>query len=193
MNPTSAPRVTARLALLAAAAASPVAAAPITYTIDQPWEFSTSNTQGQDLTNLTGWVTFDPDVQTYAPTAWHFELTHFDPVWSNENGWGSSTVYTPLIIAGSGGSYSFAEGFSWVFRNDVYTSIRFGWAATSQSAVLAGEGDTVNFLAYEYVQRGPIASQRSINAGQATLVPEPGSAALCILGTATLLRRRRRN
>jgi hypothetical protein len=169
------------VALLAFAA--PAIAVPTTWSIDQPWEFYTSNTPaGTDLTNLVGTITWDRDVSNYYPSEWSFTLVHFDPAF---------TPHYPVIIEGTYPNLSDAPGLSWDFRRDVFAQIRLTFAPGMIDVLLDGTQDSVAFTASEYTQFGPISSQRGIFNGTMTLVPTPGAAALMGLAGLTAIRRKR--
>ena len=175
-------------ALLGAIAltATSAAATPVTYQIDQPWEWYTYSTPPE--TNLVGWITFDPSVDAYGPVAWHFELEHADPAISS---------YYPITIDGTGASYSYANGYGFTFRESVdglsslLTSVTIEWAPEAKDAILSGQGDAHAFSAVEYVHRYGVASNRSLSQGY-LVVPEPATASLAAVAAGSLLLRRRR-
>ncbi|MBO6514299.1 MAG: hypothetical protein JJ974_10080 [Phycisphaerales bacterium] len=174
--------ITATAATLAVLATT-AAAAPTTWIIDQEWEFYTSNTPAQ--TRLVGSITFDRAVSDYYPSSWSFTLVHFDPAIADNY---------PITIEGSFPNLSDASGVAWAFRRDILTqlNISFGSDTAISDVLLDGTQESVSFSANEYVQVGPVASQRIINNGTANLfIPSPASTSLLALTTIAATRRRR--
>lgn len=165
-----------------AAATSVATAAPTTWEIDVPWDFYTASIPAE--TNLRGTITWDADISTYYPASWSFTLEHHHAPF---------LPHYPLTIEGSYPNLSDASGVAWDFRADTYTMIRlsFGFSGSIVPVLVNGTAPSVTFAASEYVQRGPISSQRLIYAGTANLVPAPSSV-LALAGLPLLGARRRR-
>lgn len=156
--------------------------APVTWLIDQPWDFYTASQPAQ--TRLVGSITFDTSVSTYYPASWEFHLVHFDPVFDG---------HYPITIEGTFPDLSDASGIAWTFRRDPFTVLllSFGNDPATVGVLTGGTQSSVTFAASEYVQFGPFSSQRLIYSGTAQLAPTPGAAALLGLGLGAMGRRRR--
>lgn len=98
-----------RLLTLAAfgCAAGIATADPVTWLIDEPWDFYTSTNPPQG--NLVGSVTFDRDVNAFWPVAWSFTLEHHDPLLQPYYPITISSALNPSVSSVSGGGSSTAR------------------------------------------------------------------------------------
>lgn len=182
-----------RLLTLAAfgCAAGIATADPVTWLIDEPWDFYTSTNPPQG--NLVGSVTFDRDVNAFWPVAWSFTLEHHDPLLQPYYPITISSALNPSVSSVSGGWQFYGQNSS-----SMQTWIVLNFASNGPDVLnilLDGSQPSVTFGANEWVWRydegTTFASSRLINGGTASLIPAPGALAV-LAGFGAMQRRRRR-